>query len=181
MPGKNKRNTKAGAKLKAENNAKNAQDPQSCLLWPPLEPLVPTAHLALETILEGQVVVVRKLFTTSLCQSYVSFLSGLSLATTPGMPRRGEAMRVNDRFETNDLHFAQALFETTALKSLIEHAELDWGGKVCGLNPRIRVYRYTKGQYFDKHCKFVLLALRLTTARTLAKAVLPASAANLAT
>lgn len=27
-----------------------------------------------------------------------------------------------------------------------------WGGKVLGLNPNIRVYRYTEGQFFDKHC-----------------------------
>lgn len=27
------------------------------------------------------------------------------------------------------------------------------GGEVIGLNPRIRIYRYTKGQYFDCHCE----------------------------
>lgn len=27
-----------------------------------------------------------------------------------------------------------------------------WGGEVCGLNPRIRVYRYGKGQFFGQHC-----------------------------
>jgi hypothetical protein len=27
------------------------------------------------------------------------------------------------------------------------------GGEVVGLNPLIRVYRYTKGQFFDCHCK----------------------------
>lgn len=29
----------------------------------------------------------------------------------------------------------------------------DRGGEVIGLNPNIRVYRYTKGQFFDAHCK----------------------------
>lgn len=33
----------------------------------------------------------------------------------------------------------------------------DRGGEVIGLNPNIRVYRYTKGQFFDAHCKFDLL------------------------
>lgn len=32
----------------------------------------------------------------------------------------------------------------------------DRGGEVIGLNPNIRVYRYTKGQFFDAHCKFDL-------------------------
>lgn len=30
---------------------------------------------------------------------------------------------------------------------------LDRGGEVVGLSPNIRVYRYSKGQYFDCHCK----------------------------
>jgi hypothetical protein len=29
----------------------------------------------------------------------------------------------------------------------------DRGGEVIGLNPSIRIYRYTKGQFFDCHCK----------------------------
>ena len=28
-----------------------------------------------------------------------------------------------------------------------------WGGEVCGLNPRLRVYRYGKGQFFGQHCR----------------------------
>lgn len=27
------------------------------------------------------------------------------------------------------------------------------GGQVIGLNPNIRIYRYTPGQFFDAHCK----------------------------
>jgi hypothetical protein len=30
---------------------------------------------------------------------------------------------------------------------------MDRGGELVGLNPMIRVYRYTKGQFFDCHCK----------------------------
>jgi len=26
-----------------------------------------------------------------------------------------------------------------------------WGGEVVGLSPNIRIYRYSKGQFFDKH------------------------------
>jgi hypothetical protein len=34
------------------------------------------------------------------------------------------------------------------------------GGEIVGLNPLIRVYRYTKGQFFDCHCK-LNVSLRL--------------------
>ena len=29
------------------------------------------------------------------------------------------------------------------------------GGDVVGLNPSIRIYRYTKGQFFDCHCQSI--------------------------
>jgi hypothetical protein len=28
-----------------------------------------------------------------------------------------------------------------------------WGGQPLGLNPNIRIYRYSKGQFFAQHCK----------------------------
>lgn len=31
------------------------------------------------------------------------------------------------------------------------------GGEPVGLSPNIRVYRYSKGQYFDCHCESVLI------------------------
>ena len=34
-----------------------------------------------------------------------------------------------------------------------EEEEEIWGGKVLGLNPNIRIYRYSAGQFFAKHCK----------------------------
>jgi hypothetical protein len=104
------------------------------------------------------------LFTAKLCKDYVSFLSSLPLVTTPGKPKKGDAVRVNDRFQIDDPDFAERLWSQTALKNLIlginengslglsdaERKEL-WGGDVVGLNPNIRIYRYTKGQFFDQH------------------------------
>lgn len=31
------------------------------------------------------------------------------------------------------------------------------GGDVVGLNSNIRIYRYSKGQYFDAHCKWTIV------------------------
>ena len=39
--------------------------------------------------------------------------------TTPGKPKKGDAVRVNDRFQINDGGFARRLWEETGLKGLI--------------------------------------------------------------
>lgn len=67
-----------------------------------------------------------------------------------------------------DEGFANRLWVETGLRELVCGGEEDvegekvmspeerkelWGGEPLGLNPSIRIYRYTKGQYFDCHCK----------------------------
>lgn len=132
--------------------------------WPPFTPLIPESDLSLHEVLSDQIVTVPNLWTSTLCKTYVSFLSSLPLTTTPGKPKKGNAVRVNDRFQIDDPAFAERLWSGTALKSLVlginEEAGLGltpeaqaklWGGEVVGLNPNIRVYRYQKGQFFDQH------------------------------
>ena len=133
---------------------KSQQDINSPPAWLALKHLVPVVDLQLETLLETQIVVIHKFFTKALCQQYVSFLSSLPLMTTPGKPKKGEALRVNDRYQVHDPSFAKLLYEFTCLKDLIHESSHDWGGKVIGLNPNIRIYRYTRGQYFAQHCEF---------------------------
>ncbi|KAF2871608.1 hypothetical protein BDV95DRAFT_494033 [Massariosphaeria phaeospora] len=132
--------------------------------WPPISPLIPNSDLSMNELLPGQILTIPSLWTATLCKSYVSFLSRLPLTTTPGKPKKGDAVRVNDRFQINDPAFAERLWHETALKSLVS-GELEgsgpasdesrrhdlWGGEVIGLNPNIRVYRYSKGQFFDQH------------------------------
>ena len=138
--------------------------------WPLLHPLVPAADLHLETLLDDQIILIRNLFTSTLCKKLVPFLASLPLVTTAGQLKRGEALRVNDRFEVNDWGFAERLWRQTALRELVlgcgmggdneveqgmgeEERKGLWGGEVLGLNPRIRVYRYGKDQFFDQHCR----------------------------
>ena len=137
MPSKNQKKLKATSRLQ-KDAVPEAQKPQ----WPLLHPLVPTTDLSLETILEDQIILIRNLLTKSLCQQYVNFLSTLPLTTTPGIPKKGEALRVNDRFQIEDYDFAQKLWSTTGLEQLVTNASDAWGGEVCGLNPRIRIYRH---------------------------------------
>ncbi|RVX74830.1 hypothetical protein B0A52_01107 [Exophiala mesophila] len=121
--------------------------------WPPLDPLVPTDDLSIDTVLDDQILVIRNLFTGTLCKNYIAFLSSLPLTTTPGKPKRGEATRVNDRFQIQDASFAKILWERSGLQSLVQRSEneINFGGHVLGLNPNIRVYRYRPGQFFDQH------------------------------
>ena len=159
--------TKSQSRAAAVANKRTAHPPEPLPKWPALQPLVPTSDLALETVLEDQIVVIRNLFTSVLCRDYVSFLSSLPLTTTPGHPKKGDAVRVNDRIQFDDYAFAERLWASTGLKDLVtgaispgdeggltfEERRKLWGGQVCGLNPRIRIYRYVKGQFFDQHCK----------------------------
>ncbi|KAF7192830.1 hypothetical protein HII31_05813 [Pseudocercospora fuligena] len=144
---------KATATIAQKNQAPN---------WPPIQSL-PSSELAIEILVKDQILTISQLWTSKLCKSYVAFLKTLPLVTTPGKPKKGEAVRVNDRYQVNDARFAEQLWSSTALKDLvtqpvIDDVELDqnarselWGGEILGLNPNIRIYRYSKGQFFDQH------------------------------
>ncbi|KAI1380013.1 hypothetical protein F4677DRAFT_408274 [Hypoxylon crocopeplum] len=124
--------------------------------WPPFKPTLPVVHLSPETPvpgLEDKIILLRNFWPKALCRDYVNFLRTLPLTTTPGRPKRGEAVRVNDRFQVDDLRFSQRLWVETGLRDALleESVKHLWGGEVVGLNPNIRVYRYSKGQYFDCH------------------------------
>jgi hypothetical protein len=151
-----KKKTQQGASIKP-----TASPPD----WPAFTPLIPEADLALNEVLAKQIVTIPNFWTATLCKTYVAFLSSLPLTTTPGKPKKGDAVRVNDRFQIDDAAFAEKLWNDTALKNLVTGAAEEgalglteaqrkelWGGNVVGLNPNIRIYRYSKGQFFDQHC-----------------------------
>src|SRR5690606_20365416 len=75
--------------------------------WPPFKPSLPLAPLsaAPHPSFPDKIVLVPNFFPRSLCRTYVSFLRTLPLATTPGRPKRGDAVRVNDRFQVDDPAF----------------------------------------------------------------------------
>ncbi|KAL3453888.1 hypothetical protein BJX65DRAFT_301700 [Aspergillus insuetus] len=129
--------------------------------WPPLRPLITSSDLLLEPLLSDQIYLIRNFLPASLCKTYVSFLSSLPLITTPGKPKKGEAVRVNDRFQIQDATFADTLWRETALMELVTNFPTEdeqplplreiWGGEPLGLNANIRVYRYSPGQFFAQH------------------------------
>ncbi|KAI1463700.1 uncharacterized protein F4812DRAFT_463528 [Daldinia caldariorum] len=124
--------------------------------WPPFKPPLPIVQLNPEAPVPGlgdKIILLRNFWPKTLCRDYVNFLKTLPLATTPGRPKRGEALRVNDRFQIDDARFAEKLWLETGLKDALldESSRHLWGGDAVGLNPNIRVYRYSRGQYFDCH------------------------------
>lgn len=87
--------------------------------WPPFKPLCPPGDLHLEPLVDNQIVIARNFFTSTLCKTYVNFLKTLPLVTTPGKPKKGDAVRVNDRFQIIDPAFANRLWLETGLKELV--------------------------------------------------------------
>lgn len=153
-------------KVSKAKTSKVVQDPVPLPQWPSLEPLVPYVDLSLDVLLRDQIVIIRNFFTSTLCRKYVSFLANQPLITTPSTPKAGDTVRVNDRVQFDDYAFAKYLWEATGLYRLLsefEHSDEQvtpacrpgqvWGGDLCGLNPRIRVYRYSEGQFFGQHCE----------------------------
>ncbi|EPS29739.1 hypothetical protein PDE_04689 [Penicillium oxalicum 114-2] len=171
-------------KKTASSSNKNPTAPN----WPPLRPLLPAADLHLTSLVQDQIYLIRNFLPATLCKTYTAFLSSLPLTTTPGRPKKDEAVRVNDRFQIEDARFAESLWSGTALRELVterfrEDDDLEdtdthgedsisdqdhnaigqasesqsqqlrhtWGGTPLGLNPNIRIYRYSKGQFFAQH------------------------------
>lgn len=144
--------------------------------WPPLRPLLPASDLHLVSLVHDQIYLIRNFLPASLCKTYTSFLSSVPLTTTPGKPKKDEAVRVNDRFQIEDERFAETLWCVTALRELVmerfdeeessyrygdegqdeesraHKRDETWGGHPLGLNPNIRIYRYSAGQFFAQHC-----------------------------
>ncbi|KAJ6180836.1 hypothetical protein N7519_011297 [Penicillium mononematosum] len=82
-------------------------------------PPSPAADLTLTPLLPDQIYLIRNFLSGTLCKTYASFLASLPLTTTPGIPKKDEALRVNDRFQIDDARFAEMLWSTTALKELV--------------------------------------------------------------
>lgn len=87
--------------------------------WPAFKPLLPSSDLSLTPVVESQIVTIRNFWTSTLCKTYVAFLGDLPLTTTPGKPKKGDALRVNDRFQVVDPIFANRLWLETGLREIV--------------------------------------------------------------
>lgn len=88
--------------------------------WPPFRPRLPVTDLTPQLHPStAKIALIPSFFPRSLCRDYVDFLKTLPLQTTPGRPKRGEAVRVNDRFQIEDPVFARRLWEETGLREVL--------------------------------------------------------------
>jgi hypothetical protein len=161
MPTKRGREQSKGSKTSAIAK-KDAIIVTPFINWPAIVPIPHRPNPDVTTILPSQILTLN-LLTSSFCQQFFGFCQSHItplLTTTPIKPKKGDAVRFNDRFQTSDPTFAESLWTNSGLKEAIESYEEEgklsqdiWGGTPVGLSPNIRVYRYLKGQFFDKHCK----------------------------
>lgn len=110
---------KPTAKAKIPNAATASQASVAQPSWPAFKPPLPMIDLQPESLLDSRVLLIRNFWPKSLCRDYVSFLRSLPLTTTPGKPKRGDAVRVNDRFQVQDQGFANRLWLETGLKQTL--------------------------------------------------------------
>ena len=66
----------------------------------------------------------------------------------------GLAEELQNEEEGDEVEVNEAMRQEERAARIKEMNEI-WGGEVVGLNPNIRIYRYGKGQFFDKHCKCI--------------------------
>lgn len=85
----------------------------SSIRWPDLP--YSGRDLTLQTLIPDQVLLLPNAFTSKDCARWVSFLeSSLALEPSPPVPKRGHAVRSNERFSIQDEQFAQALYQFLA-------------------------------------------------------------------
>lgn len=124
VPVHDKRHSLKMVKPKALKATKRTVEPAAVLSsappdWPTFKPPLPVIDLLLEPLVESKVVIFRNFWPRNLCTDYVSFLKTLPLTTTPGKPKRGDAVRVNDRFQIYDPAFASRLWLETGLREAV--------------------------------------------------------------
>lgn len=131
---------------------KIAREPDQVLAFPPILERSVTDYqdqCRTEVIIEDQICVLKGFMTALNCRNYLSFFNQAvaPLLTKPVLPRKGEATRTNERFSVYDPSFAEHLFLNTDLPDLAASLglEKDGSARLVGLNPNIRVYRYTEG------------------------------------
>lgn len=108
-----------------------------------------------ETIVDDQIVVINKFFSSDLCNELIKSFNDLRLETTPLIKSKDYAARVNDRTLIEDDTASRSLW--SYLHQILLQDDFDENvlqktfSKGIGLNPQLRIYRYQKGHYFGKH------------------------------
>lgn len=107
-----------------------------------------------EILIPDQICLIHNLLTPENCRALLKhFHRCVPLLAQPSAPRRGEATRTNERYASMDPKFAEDLYRSTDLSSILEGLGIDQNGPLHlrGLNSNIRIYRYQQGAFFGPH------------------------------
>ncbi|RYO77475.1 hypothetical protein DL762_009248 [Monosporascus cannonballus] len=120
--GKDKSTKQSTANKRAHQSSAGQPVAPATPNWAPFKPPLPVTDLMLTSPapgFENTIATIHNFWPKSLCRDYVTFLRTLPLTTTPGRPKRGEAVRQNDRYQVNDPAFSQNLWLETGLKDAL--------------------------------------------------------------
>ncbi|XP_073000739.1 uncharacterized protein [Typha latifolia] len=132
---KTKKTTKAGGGNEMEGS------------WPAIKP---KRDLQINRLKGTHLFTVPNFFSASEAKAFIEVAESLGFSHQGSLgPAKGEAYRDNDRISVADPILAERIWDA-GLKRIFEDIKLP--GKVAvGLNPNIRLYRYTVGQRFGRH------------------------------
>lgn len=155
-----------GKKPRAGLKANQVESPVS---FPRITPRSVHSHLdqyRAECLIPDQIQLVHNFLTPVNRDHFLAFFKSFILPrlTDPVAPRRGEATRTNQRFSVRDPVFAASLFTDSGLDLCAAELGLDHinagggggggggnSGRLVGLNPNVRIYRYAEGAFFGPH------------------------------
>ncbi|KAJ5290371.1 uncharacterized protein N7443_010624 [Penicillium atrosanguineum] len=129
--------------------------------WPPLRPLLPAADLSLEALVPDQIYLIHNFLPRFLMQD-IRFFSRVptydydARETEEGRGEllwSGTAMKelATTRFGEDEYDEYDEDRTAPSPEELARRAREVWGGEPLGLNPNIRIYRYSAGQFFAQH------------------------------
>lgn len=111
-------------RLKNINKTSDSTEIENKPKWPPFDAFRPLPSCSVNIIHPNQIITIPNFWSSKLCNRYISFLSTLPLSTTPTKAKKGDAVRVNDRFQVQDSVFAERLWSETFLRDIV----LDYSG-----------------------------------------------------
>ncbi|WOL05713.1 hypothetical protein Cni_G14442 [Canna indica] len=115
--------------------------------WPLIRP---KADLQINRLKGTSLFTIANFFTSTESKAFIQAAESIGFAHQGSLgPAKGEAYRDNDRISVTDPLLAEIIWQS-GLKRIFDDIKLQ--GKVAiGLNPNIRIYRYSVGQRFGRH------------------------------
>ncbi|XP_019442164.1 PREDICTED: uncharacterized protein LOC109346818 [Lupinus angustifolius] len=137
------RATTRNRKMEERVSEKPAAEPK----WPSIKP---KNNLQITRFRDFDLFTVQNLFSSPESKAFIKVAEAIGFTHQGSLgPAKGEAYRDNDRISVNDPDLANTVWESGLSKLF---SDIKIRGKVAvGLNPNIRLYRYTVGQRFGRH------------------------------